>query len=92
MFGLRAVVSPWPRVGPDLPLAPIPRRSGPLEFPQNQGRTATGRAALRIVSFASRLSKRGCPQANRVTLTKFCRCNNLSGDGFAHHVRLASVL
>jgi hypothetical protein len=37
-------------------------------------------------------AERGCPQANRVTLTKFCRCNNSSGDYFAHHDRPAGVV
>src|SRR5260370_629113 len=52
--------------------------------------TASGCAVL--ISLASRPSKRGFPQANQVTLTKFCRCNNSSGDDFAHHVRLAGAL
>lgn len=34
-----------------------------------------------LVSFA----ERGFPQANRITLTKFCRCNNSTGDDLGHH-------
>jgi hypothetical protein len=37
-------------------------------------------------------SKPGYPQANRVTLTKFCRCNNSFGDDFEHQFRLAGVV
>jgi hypothetical protein len=44
--------------------------------------------AFTLTNLASRLGKRGCPQANRVTLTKSCRCNNSSGDGLGHRVRL----
>jgi hypothetical protein len=35
------------------------------------------------------LRKRGCAQANRVTLTKFCRCDNSSSNDFACNLRLA---
>jgi hypothetical protein len=65
---------------------PLPALAGagedqrPLEFGQAV-------VVLLLVWFA----ERGCPQANRVTLTKLCRCNNSSGDGFGHH-RLAGVL
>src|SRR5712671_3475367 len=37
-------------------------------------------------------AERGLPQANRIALTKCCRCNNSSGDDFVHHVRLTGVL
>src|SRR6266481_2905685 len=36
-------------------------------------------------------AERGCPQANRVTLTPACRCNNSFGNEFAHF-RLAAVV
>jgi hypothetical protein len=39
-----------------------------------------------------RSAERGCQQASRVALTKFCRCNNSPGDDFAHDFRLASLL
>src|SRR5262245_32179766 len=51
-----------------------------------------GQPGRRSVSFARRLSKRGCPQASWVTLTGSCRCNNSSGDDFARHLRLASLV
>jgi hypothetical protein len=57
-----------------------------------QGFLAGVSLSFALTNFASRPGKRGCPQANRVTLTKFCRCNNSSGDDFAHHVRLAGVV
>ena len=44
------------------------------------------------VLFAGPLSKRGCAQANRVTLANSCRCNNSSGDDFARHSRLARLV
>jgi hypothetical protein len=53
---------------------------------------ASGDGMEWLVSSGSRPSKCGRPQANRVTLTKFCRCNNSSGDDLAHHVRLAGVV
>ena len=37
-------------------------------------------------------AERGCPQANRVTLTDSCRCNNSLGDDFQHQFRLAGVV
>jgi hypothetical protein len=43
---------------------------------------------MRLVWFA----ERGRQQASRITLTKFCRCNNSSGDDFADHLGLAAVL
>jgi hypothetical protein len=43
------------------------------------------------VCFARHSSKRG-PQANRVTLTSICRCNNSVGDDFEHQFRLAGVV
>jgi hypothetical protein len=39
-----------------------------------------------------RSAERGCQQASRVALTKFCGCNNSCGDDFAHQLRLAGVL
>ena len=45
----------------------------------------------RLVSVASRPSKPGFPQANRVAITKSCRCNNASGDYLAHDFRLAGT-
>ena len=35
------------------------------------------------------LAERGFQQASRITLTKSCRCDNSSGDGFAHRLPLA---
>jgi len=37
-------------------------------------------------------AERGCPQANRVTLTPACRCNNSLGNDFAHHLKLADFV
>src|SRR6266446_9510586 len=39
-----------------------------------------------------RFAERGCLQANRVTLTKFCRGNNSFGDDHARHSRLTDVV
>jgi len=36
-------------------------------------------------------SKRGCTQANGVTLTNTGGRNNSSGDGFAYYLRLAGI-
>jgi hypothetical protein len=44
-----------------------------------------------LASFASSPSKPSFPQANRVTLTKYCSCNNPSGDNFARHFRVIGV-
>src|SRR5215831_5646467 len=38
------------------------------------------------------LSKRGCPQASRVTLTPSCRRDNSCGDDFGRHFRLAGFV
>ncbi len=40
-----------------------------------------------LVSFA----ERGFPQANRITLTKSCCCNNSKGHNFTHRFRPAGV-
>src|SRR5260370_42079613 len=53
-----------------------------------QGFLARVSRSFALTNFASRLGKRGCPQANRVTLTKSCRRNNSSGDGLGDGVRL----
>src|SRR4029077_2179915 len=37
-------------------------------------------------------SKRGCPQANWVTLARICRCNNSVGDDFQHQFSLAGIV
>jgi hypothetical protein len=53
--------------------------------PTNAG--GRGFALAALVSFA----ERGFQQANRITLTKSCRCNNSSGDDLARHFRLTGV-
>jgi hypothetical protein len=56
--------------------------------PRSRSPAATGAGLLTpLVGFA----ERGFPQANRITLTKSCRCNNSSGDDFARHFRLTGV-
>jgi hypothetical protein len=63
-----------------------------------RSRLLDGLAFVRRLDFAkpdgsSRVAaERGFQQANGITLTESCRCNNSSGDNFAHHVRLADVL
>src|SRR5437899_12234535 len=37
-------------------------------------------------------SKRGCPQANRVTLATACRRDNSVGDDFEHQFRLTGIV
>jgi hypothetical protein len=44
------------------------------------------------ISFAWPLSKRGCSQANRVTLANSCGCNNSPGDDFARHLGLTGLV
>jgi hypothetical protein len=56
--------------------------------PRSRSPAATGAGLLTpLVRFA----ERGFPQANRITLTKSCRCNNSSGDDFARHFRPTGV-
>jgi hypothetical protein len=45
-----------------------------------------------LVFFAREPSKRGLPQANRITLTVACRCNNSLGDDFYYQFRRAAAL
>jgi len=49
--------------------------------PEEAGRTRDKIGAFtgvsgKTVQILAVLTERGCPQANRVTLTKSCRCNN----------------
>jgi ubiquinone/menaquinone biosynthesis C-methylase UbiE len=44
-----------------------------------------------LLSPLVRVAERGFPQANWITLTKSCRCNNSSGDDVARHFRPAGV-
>jgi hypothetical protein len=39
-----------------------------------------------------RFAERGCLQANRVTVTKFCHCNNSPRDDLARHFRVTDVI
>jgi hypothetical protein len=56
--------------------------------PRSRSPAATGAGLLTpLVRFA----ERGFPQANRIALTKSCRCNNSSSDDFARHFRLTGV-
>jgi hypothetical protein len=59
--------------------------------PRSRSPAATG-AGFFIPTALVWFAERGCPQANRVTLTDSCRSNNSLGDDFQHQFRLAGVV
>jgi hypothetical protein len=57
--------------------------------------TGDARRALRGIVLADQsgeAGKRGCSQRNQVTFTKSRRCNNSSGENFAHDLKLVGIV